>query len=111
VRRPLFAALAAVAALGLAACGSEPAQPAAPPSLVLYNAQHEEVGQAWADAFTAKTGIAVELRNGSDFDLANQIVAEGAASPADVFITENSPAMSLVSGKGLFAPVDAATKA
>jgi iron(III) transport system substrate-binding protein len=111
VRRPLFAALAAVAALGLAACGSEPAAPATPPSLVLYNAQHEEVGQAWADAFTAKTGIAVELRNGSDFDLANQIVAEGAASPADVFITENSPAMSLVSGKGLFAPVDAATKA
>jgi iron(III) transport system substrate-binding protein len=111
----------AVLLAALTACGSpqaaapEPAAPsvaapASPITLVLYNAQHEEVGKAWADAFTAKTGITVQIRNGSDFDLANQIVAEGAASPADVFITENSPAMSLVSGKDLFAPVDAATK-
>lgn len=112
VLRPLIAAAAVFA---LAACGSseDPAvtAPPAETTLVLYNAQHEEVGQAWADGFTAKTGIKVELRNGSDFELANQIVAEGAASPADVFITENSPAMSLVSSKDLFAPVDAGTKA
>jgi iron(III) transport system substrate-binding protein len=119
-RRHLIAAAAAVAALSLtAACGGgasttaapSAAAPASDTALVLYNAQHEEVGQAWADAFTAKTGVKVEVRNGSDFELANQIVAEGAASPADVFITENSPAMSLVSSKDLFAPVDAATKA
>lgn len=118
-RRHLLYAAAAAALLSLAACGSGGAT-AAPASqapaasgttLVLYNAQHEEVGQAWADAFTARTGIQVDVRNGSDFDLANQIVAEGAASPADVFITENSPAMSLVSSKDLFAPVDATTKA
>ncbi|MBL7260219.1 iron ABC transporter substrate-binding protein [Paractinoplanes lichenicola] len=114
MRRHTFAvAVTAAAGLLLTACGSSDnstgngSQPAA---LVLYNAQHEEVGQAWADAFTAKTGTKVEVRNGSDFELANQIVAEGAASPADVFITENSPAMSLVSSKDLFAPVDAATK-
>ena len=119
--RPARLLVIAAAALTLAACGG-PAEPpatgvAAPSAsgsdttLVLYNAQHEEVGQAWADAFTARTGIAVEVRNGSDFDLANQIVAEGAASPADVFITENSPAMSLVSSNDLFALVDAATTA
>ncbi len=34
---------------------------------------------------------------------------EGAASPADVFLTENSPAMALVENAGLFAPVDQAT--
>lgn len=119
-RRHLITAVAAAAVLSLAAaCGGGGSSTAAAPStaaaadttLVLYNAQHEEVGQAWADAFTAKTGIKVDVRNGSDFDLANQIVAEGAASPADVFITENSPAMSLVSSKDLFAPVEAATKA
>ncbi|GAA1854805.1 iron ABC transporter substrate-binding protein [Pseudonocardia ailaonensis] len=121
-RRHLLTAAVAAAVLSLAACGSG-ATPAAAPSstpagtraadttLVLYNAQHEEVGKAWADAFTAKTGVKVDIRKGSDFDLANQIIAEGAASPADVFITENSPAMSLVSSRGLFAPVDAATKA
>ncbi|MGH3915560.1 MAG: extracellular solute-binding protein, partial [Pseudonocardiaceae bacterium] len=38
-----------------------------------------------------------------------QLVAEGASSPADVFITENSPALGLVSSEDLFAPVDQAT--
>jgi iron(III) transport system substrate-binding protein len=32
-------------------------------------------------------------------------VQEGAASPADVFLTENSPAMALVDAAGLFAPL------
>ena len=37
--------------------------------------------------------------------MANQIVEEGGDSPADVFLTENSPAMSIVDNAGLFAPV------
>jgi iron(III) transport system substrate-binding protein len=41
--------------------------------------------------------------------MGNQIVQEGAASPADVFLTENSPAMVLVDNAGLFAPVDKTT--
>ena len=119
--RPHLLAAVAAAVLTLAACGGggsaaapasqAPTASASDTTLVLYNAQHEEVGKAWADAFTAKTGIKVDIRNGSDFDLANQIVAEGAASPADVFITENSPGDVAGSSKGLFAPVDAATKA
>jgi iron(III) transport system substrate-binding protein len=51
------------------------------------------------------------MRNGSDNELANQLVAEGSGSPADVFLTENSPGMNIVEGAGLFAPVDAATLA
>jgi iron(III) transport system substrate-binding protein len=78
-------------------------------SIIVYNAQHESLAQAWADAFTAQTGIDVILRNGSDTELGNQLVAEGSASPADVFLTENSPAMALVEKAGLFAPVDQAT--
>ena len=35
--------------------------------------------------------------------MANQIVQEGEDSPADVFLTENSPAMSIVDNAGLFA--------
>jgi iron(III) transport system substrate-binding protein len=41
--------------------------------------------------------------------MSNQIVQEGAASPADVFLTENSPAMAQVENAGLFADVDKAT--
>jgi len=76
-------------------------------TLTVYNAQHEELTQEWADEFSAKTGVTITLRNGSDSELGNQIIAEGAASPADVFLTENSPAMSLVDNAGLFTELDA----
>jgi iron(III) transport system substrate-binding protein len=78
-------------------------------SLVVYNAQHEELIDAVARAFTKKTGTEVELRNGSDLELANQLAAEGGSSPADVFLTENSPAMTLVDSKGLFAKLNQKT--
>src|ERR1700712_488613 len=69
---------------------------AADEGIVVYNAQHETLAQAWAAGFTKETGIKVTIRNGSDMQFANQIIEEGAASPADVFLTENSPAMTLV---------------
>jgi len=77
--------------------------------IVVYNAQHEGLTKAWVEGFTQETGIPVTLRNGDDTEMGNQIVQEGAASPADVFLTENSPAMVLVDNAGLFAPVDNTT--
>lgn len=79
--------------------------------IVVYNAQHESLAKEWAEGFTKETGIPVTLRNGGDSEFSNQIVAEGASSPADVFLTENSPAMVLVENAGLFAPLDADTLA
>lgn len=79
--------------------------------IVVYNAQHASLTQAWVSGFTAATGIKVTIRNGGDMELGNQIVQEGGASPADVFLTENSPAMALVDGAGLFTPLDADTLA
>lgn len=106
------AALAvAVAALTMSACGggSSSALDSEPVELSLYNAQHEELIQPVVDAFEAETGIRVRLRNGDDSELSNLLVQEGAASPADLFVTENSPGMTLVSGAGLFAELDATT--
>jgi iron(III) transport system substrate-binding protein len=80
-------------------------------TLTLYNAQHDELVTAMVAGFTEATGIKVDVRSGKDFDMANQIVAEGDRSPADVFVTENSPAMQVVESAGLFAPVEAATLA
>jgi len=80
-------------------------------SILIYNAQHENLTQAWADAFARQSGMRVMLRNGGDTEIGNQIVQEGAASPADVFLTENSPAMVLVDNAGLFAPLDPDTLA
>lgn len=82
---------------------------AADVGIVVYNAQHEGLTKAWVEGFTQDTGIPVTLRNGDDTEMGNQIVQEGAASPADVFLTENSPAMVLVDNAGLFAPVDQTT--
>jgi iron(III) transport system substrate-binding protein len=103
-------ALSGCSTAGSPSASSSPASIAGT-SITVYNAQHEELTQAWADAFTKESGVQVTLRNGDDSELGNQLVQEGAASPADVFLTENSPAMSLVANAGLLATVDAATLA
>ncbi|MFC5521389.1 iron ABC transporter substrate-binding protein [Polaromonas jejuensis] len=112
-----FTSLASAVTLGTALMGAPLASsaqtaPAATPSaegIVVYNAQHASLTKAWAEAFTKETGIKVTLRNGGDTELGNQIVQEGKATPADVFLTENSPAMALVDAAGLFAPLNPAT--
>src|SRR5690349_862153 len=102
--RRVLARISVVALLlPLTACGQDE------PDLVVYNAQHEELMDEVVAKFEEKTDLDVELRNGSDLELANQLVAEGESSPADVFLTENSPAMSLVQSKGLFEQLDDAT--
>jgi iron(III) transport system substrate-binding protein len=91
--------------LGATACsGSEQKN-----ELLVYNAQHESLTKEWIDAFTKETGIKVTYRQGGDTELGNQLVAEGDKSPADVFLTENSPAMAAVEKAGLFADLDADT--
>ncbi len=103
--RPL-ASMAALATVLLAAPAMLTASAAAQDDgITVYNAQHESLTKAWAEGFTKETGIKVTLRNGSDTELGNQLVQEGAASPADVFLTENSPSMVLVDNAGLFAPL------
>ena len=83
--------------------------PASNDELLIYNAQHESLTKEWIDAFTKETGIKVTYRQGGDTELGNQLIAEGDASPADVFLTENSPAMAAVEHAGLFADLDAET--
>ena len=102
----------AIAALALTGCAGAATPGEEAPSedaLVIYNAQHEQLTEEWVAAFTEETGIEVVLRNGNDSELGNQLVEEGDASRADVFLTENSPAISLVENAGLLAPVDQAT--
>jgi iron(III) transport system substrate-binding protein len=79
--------------------------------LVVYNAQHEALTKAWVDGFTHDTGIKVTVRNGDDSEMSNQILQEGDASPADVFLTENSPAMVQLANAGRLAPIDPDTLA
>jgi iron(III) transport system substrate-binding protein len=111
------AAAVVVVLLGVTACGSSSGSPGGgngagdKATLTLYNAQHEDLMTLMVADFTKSTGIKVNMRHGEDFQLGNQLVQEGAASPADVFVTENSPAMTLVDSKGLFSKVEEATLA
>lgn len=110
LRRTASAVAVAALALGsLTACGGGDSSSAT--SLVLYNGQHPSTTQALVEEFTKRTGIQVKVLSGEDPELANQILQEGSGSPADVFYTENSPALSLLSEKGMLAPVDSSTLA
>ncbi len=119
LRRQLVAlALAGTTALALTACGSSGSSGTSGSSgggvsgeITVYNAQHDTLTQEWVDGFTKATGVKVIVRQGSDTEMSNQIVQEGDASPADVFLTENSPAMAQVENAGRFAPIDPATLA
>jgi iron(III) transport system substrate-binding protein len=91
----------ALAACGPGASGAE--------KLTVYSAQHESLVRAMLADFTDETGIELEFRDANDSELANQIVQEGDASPADVFLTENSPSIDVVDRAGLLAPLDEAT--
>lgn len=109
--------MAAAATLSLAACGTSApsggASGATTPgtTITVYNAQHESLTKEWIDGFTAETGIKVNYRQGDDTEMSNQLIQEGANSPADVFLTENSPAMTQVENAGLFTDIDPATVA
>jgi iron(III) transport system substrate-binding protein len=94
-------------ATGLTACGGAAGSDA--DTLTVYSAQHESLVRAMLADFTDETGIELEFRDANDSELANQIVQEGDASPADVFLTENSPAIDVVDKAGLLAPLDAET--
>ena len=91
-------ALAGAAAL-MAGCGSG----GGGHSLVLYNGQHLELTRSLVSAFQRATGIQVKLRTDDGVVLADQILQEGHSSPADVYLTENSPELVELSEHGLLA--------
>ena len=104
-------AVTGMLAAGAAACGGGSGAPdsSGANSLVLYNGQHLQTTQALVSAFERQTGITVTVRNDDEDVLAQQIIQEGSRSPADVFYTENSPALMELQGKDLLAKVDTAT--
>lgn len=104
-RRSGWLALAAVA-VGLTACGGSGSE-----ALTVYSGQHEQTMDQLTADFTKRTGIDIKVRHNAEALLANQLLREGSASPADVFITENPPALTVVERAGLYAPVRPATLA
>lgn len=105
-----------VGVVALSGCGSSSSTAgssttAAKAPITVYSGQHEQtMGKLVAD-FEHRTGIKVNLRSNDEATLANQILREGSSSPADVFVSENPPAQTVLEQKGLLAPVAPATLA
>ncbi|HUE06390.1 MAG TPA: extracellular solute-binding protein [Acidimicrobiales bacterium] len=101
-----IALLVALAALVLSACGGSSG-----PSITLYNGQHSQLTAALVSAFEQKTGISVRVLSNDGVVLADQILQEGSASPADVYITENTPELMLLQEHQLLAKLSPAVLA
>lgn len=76
-------------------------------SITLYNGQHPQLTEDLVRAFEAQTGIHVRVRTDDGIVLADQIIEEGSSSPADVYLTENSPELVLLSERHLLAKLPA----
>ena len=108
-RRSALVAMAVAAGWLLAACDGPPS--GSGQAITLYNGQHVQTTDALVSAFEKATGITVNVRSDDEDTLADQVVAEGSRSPADVIYTENSPALEYLQSRGLLAAVDASTLA
>ena len=71
--------------------------------IVLYSGQHPQLTSALIQAFTRESHIRVSVRTGDGIVLADQILQEGSSSPADVYLTENSPELMNLEAHGLLA--------
>lgn len=76
-------------------------------SITLYNGQHPQLTEDLVHAFEAQTGIHVRVRTDDGIVLADQIIEEGSSSPADVYLTENSPELVLLGERNLLARLPA----
>ncbi len=97
----------------LAACGSSSGSSSGSTkqSITLYSGQHVQTTDSLVAGFEKATGITVNERFDDEDTLADQIVTEGARSPADVIYTENSPVLAFLQNKGLLSSVDPSTLA
>ena len=100
-----FVALAASAAL--AAC-SQPATEDSETARVVnvYSARHYSSDEAIYAAFTAQTGITVNLISANGDQLIERVRADGERSPADVLITVDAARLHRAEQAGLFAVSD-----
>ena len=94
VRTALAAGLAALAAL-----------PAAADEVNLYSSRHYDTDERLYSDFTETTGITINRIEGTPEELIARMQAEGANSPADVFLTIDAGRIWLADKDGLLQPV------
>ena len=102
----LLLKLLSVSLLGMAACS---APPPAEKVVNVYTARHYDSDLALYEQFTRETGIKVNRIEGKADELVARLKAEGANSPADVFIAADAGALWRAQEAGLFQPLKSQT--
>ena len=82
-----------------------PSAPAADP-LTVYSGRSERLIKPVLDAFTATTGIQIELLSSGTTELVNRLKAEGDRTSADLLITNDAGSLELARTAGLLHPLN-----
>ncbi|HUG32792.1 MAG TPA: extracellular solute-binding protein [Acidimicrobiia bacterium] len=105
-----LATIAALAACGDGSASTTTTSPSADTTtgeaseadaLVLYSGRNENFVEPVIEAFTAKTGIEVDVRYAGTGELATTILAEGEDTPADVFWAQDPAFIGGIAKEGL----------
>lgn len=83
-----------------------PGAVAAADKLTVYSGRAERLIKPVFDAFTAKTGIQIDLLSSGTTELVNRLKVEGDRSPADLFITNDAGSLELARTAGLLRPLN-----
>jgi iron(III) transport system substrate-binding protein len=107
VRRSLGVVASVALIVFVALLAGSSASGAGGASIVVYNGQQSQATDNLVAAFEQKTGITVQVRIDDSIILANELLQEGSNSPADVFLSEDSPELMTLEQHGLLAKLPA----
>ncbi|MEG3630737.1 iron ABC transporter substrate-binding protein [Streptomyces poriticola] len=105
MRRPLARTLTALAAAALvspllAGCGSDE-----PAGLVIYSGRNEKLVGSLIDKLEESLDTRVEVRYGGSAELSAQLLEEGDATEAGLFLSQDAGALGALSKEGMLAPL------
>ena len=75
-------------------------------TLTIYSGRSERLIKPILDAFTATTGIRIELLSSGTTELVNRLKAEGDRTSADLLITNDAGSLELARTAGLLRPLN-----
>ena len=81
------------------------ALPVAADEVNIYSSRHYDTDEALYSGFTEATGITVNRIEGTPEELIARMQAEGANSPADIYLTVDAGRIWLADSDGLLQPV------